>query len=498
VSSDTTSCNRVRSPDLIAMVQHITDWILALHGWPALAVVFMFPALESSAFLGFVFPGEVAVLLGGVLAFNHRVPLAAAAAAAVLGAAVGDTVGYAVGKRFGRRLLYGTVGRLVRSDHLERAERYLATRGGRAVFFGRFTAALRVLVPGLAGMAGMEYRTFALFNVAGAAVWGTAFTLIGYAAGDSWRRVEHQLRRAGLLLAVLAVLLLAIGLAARWAARHRDQLERPSLRFVRSRYERQLAFLARRLRPQGVFGLTLTVELAGLVALGWGLAAVVQDVLAGEELRRLDRPVLDLVVRHRTAWLNHANQVITAAGSKAVLIPVVLVVGAVFMVRRAGRRRWEAPTLLALALAGAWLASQSLKALVHKARPPATFHLTHVTGYGFPSGHATQAAAVYGILGIVLARSLPRWPQKVVAVAAMSVVTLLVGLSRVYLGVHWLTDVLGGWALGWAWALVLLAAGQVIRRPPGVSSPPDAPDEVRPGSRLRRRPAPAGERRASA
>ncbi|HZQ28761.1 MAG TPA: bifunctional DedA family/phosphatase PAP2 family protein [Acidimicrobiales bacterium] len=492
------------------MVQHVADWILALHGWPALAVIFVLPALESSAFLGFVFPGEVAVLLGGVLAFNHRVPLGAAMAAAILGAAVGDTIGYAVGKRFGRRLLYGTVGRLVRPDHLRRAERYLATKGGRAVFFGRFTAALRVLVPGLAGMAGMEYRTFALFNVAGATVWGTGFTLLGYAAGDSWRHVEHEVRRAGLLMGVLAALLLAIAFAARWVARHRDrveawarsQLERPSFVFVRRRYERQLGFLARRVRPQGVFGLALTVELATLVALAWGMAVVVQDVLADAEHRRLDRPVLDLVVRHRTGWLDTADKIVTAAGSKTILIPLVLIVSAVYVVRRRDRGRWEAPVLLASALAGAWLASESLKALVHKPRPPAVFHLTHVSGYGFPSGHATQAAAVYGILGIVLARSLGRWPQRVMAVAATFVVTLLVGLSRVYLGVHWLTDVLGGWALGWAWALVLLAAGQVILRRPDLASEPEpeeaGPRTARRGSRPPRRPAPAGGRRASA
>src|ERR1700694_1742698 len=102
-------------------MSHLADHILHLHGWVAVAVIFAVPALESSAFLGFVFPGEVAVLLGGVLAFQHRVSLPAAIAAAVAGAVIGDTVGYEVGKHYGRRLLHGTIGRIVKHEHLDRA-----------------------------------------------------------------------------------------------------------------------------------------------------------------------------------------------------------------------------------------------------------------------------------------------------------------------------------------------------------------------------------------
>src|SRR2546423_5485101 len=135
------------------MIGGITDWILGLHGWAALVVVFLLPALESSAFVGFVFPGEIGVLLGGVLASQHKVGLGAVFVAGVAGAVVGDSIGYEVGQRWGRRLLRGSVGRFVKADHLDRAEQYLQRRGGTAVVFGRFTAALPVLIPGMAGHA---------------------------------------------------------------------------------------------------------------------------------------------------------------------------------------------------------------------------------------------------------------------------------------------------------------------------------------------------------
>src|SRR5256712_12279524 len=128
------------------MLAAVVERILSLHGWVALAIVFLVPALEASAFLGFVFPGEIAVLLGGVLASQGRVSLGAAIAAAVLGAVVGDSAGYLVGRRWGRALLHGTVGRLPivkrhLDRHLDAAQAYVRRRRGRAVFFGRFTAA---------------------------------------------------------------------------------------------------------------------------------------------------------------------------------------------------------------------------------------------------------------------------------------------------------------------------------------------------------------------
>ena len=203
------------------MIAAVAAHILALPPWLALLVVFALPALESSAFVGFVFPGEVALVLGGVMAYQGRVPLVAVLAAAIAGCVAGDSVGYAVGRRYGRRLLDGTVGRFVRRRHLDRAETYLAERGGPAVFFGRFTATLRVLVPGLAGMSGMRYRTFLTYNVASALGWGTLSVMLGYLGGSSWRHVEHVASRVGLGALAAVVVLVGGGLLLRRGVRRR-------------------------------------------------------------------------------------------------------------------------------------------------------------------------------------------------------------------------------------------------------------------------------------
>ena len=173
----------------------ITERVLSLPGWLVLAIVFAVPALEASAFVGFVFPGEIAVILGGVVSSQGRIPLWSVIAAAVVGAIIGDSVGYLVGRRWGTNLLHGTLGRLpvIRNDldkHLESAQAYVRRRKGSAVFFGRFTAALRVLVPGLAGMSGVHYPSFLAYNVAGGLLWGTGFAVLGYLAGANYHHVE--------------------------------------------------------------------------------------------------------------------------------------------------------------------------------------------------------------------------------------------------------------------------------------------------------------------
>lgn len=190
---------------MTGLLQHL----LMMPAWVVLLAVFALPALESSALLGFAFPGETALLLGGVLAGQGHVPPVAVLVAGIGGAVAGDTLGYLVGRRWGRRLLDSTLGRFVGADRLDRAGTALARRGGWTVFVGRFTVALRVIVPGLAGMARMHYRRFAAFNAAGAVLWGGLVVLAGYLAGNNWHAVAHLLSGAGLALATVLAAALA-------------------------------------------------------------------------------------------------------------------------------------------------------------------------------------------------------------------------------------------------------------------------------------------------
>ncbi len=450
------------------MIDSVARHILGLHGVAALAIVFAVPLLESSAFVGFVFPGEIAVLLGGVLAVQHRVPLPAVLAAAIGGAILGDTIGYWIGHRYGRRLLSGRLGRLVRAEHRERAERYLAQRGGKAVFLGRFTAALRVMIPGLSGMARMPYRTFVVCNVAGGTTWAAGMVLAGYLAGASWQRAAGWASRIGLALLALIVAGVAVRFAVRAGRRRTERLHAlgdrlaatPAARRVRRRFPAQLAWLGRRLDPSTPAGLALTGSVVLAAVLAWTFGGLIQDVLAADGIARLDPRLHAYAVAHRTPWLTVIMTNVTWLGSNWLLLPI-LAAATILRLRRRNR-----PAVLAVWVAylGAIVLYALAKPLVHRPRPPATDLIGHASGPSFPSGHATQALAAWGVLAVVLLAGRSR-TARTVALTTATVVVLLVGASRIYLGAHWLTDVLAAYAITAAWLAVLTALALRRYRP---------------------------------
>jgi membrane-associated protein len=172
-------------------------------------VIFALVFGEAAVFIGFVLPGETAVLIGGALAAGHQLSLTALCALVFVAAVTGDTVGYEVGRLVGPRLIGWR--RLDRFRlRLDAAQRLLRERGGPAVFLARFTAFLRAAMPGLAGLSRMHYPRFLAFNAAGGLVWGVGFCLIGYLAGASYERVASAVGR-GAAIAIAVLLLLAVG-----------------------------------------------------------------------------------------------------------------------------------------------------------------------------------------------------------------------------------------------------------------------------------------------
>ena len=196
-------------------VSGIVDGLLGVPAPVAYAVIAALTFGEAAVFVGFVLPGETAVLLGGVMAATGRVSLPVLLVLVVACAVLGDTVGFEVGRHFGPRLLQT---RLLRrhASRIEGAQRFLRERGGSAVVLARFTAFLRAVMPGLAGLSGMPYRRFVLFNAAGGIVWGAGVVLLGYFAGSSYAAVQKGLGQgAAVLLAVVTALAVVLVLRSR-------------------------------------------------------------------------------------------------------------------------------------------------------------------------------------------------------------------------------------------------------------------------------------------
>jgi undecaprenyl-diphosphatase len=210
--------------------------------------------------------------------------------------------------------------------------------------------------------------------------------------------------------------------------------------------------LLHRLSPHGE--LRLLVALIACAAVLWGFLELADEVLEGRSIERwllvAFRTLDDPAVPIGPVWLEGAVRDITALGGYTVLGLVTLVTATGFWL---ARRRSLAVFILAAAI-GAVFWTESLKLLFARPRPEVVPHVVTVHTLSLPSGHATSTMAIYVTQALVLASYQTRRRLRVLIVATAVIVSLLVGCSRVFLGVHWPSDVAAGWTLGGAWALL--------------------------------------------
>jgi membrane-associated phospholipid phosphatase len=245
-----------------------------------------------------------------------------------------------------------------------------------------------------------------------------------------------------------------------------EQTRSPGGGSLRHRYPAQLGWLAARFRTGAPTGLALTVAVLTLAGCGWALGSLTFSVVHHTGIARNDPRVLSFMVSHRTPWLTVLARTLTWLGSGFLLWPVVIIAGLGLW---RWRHRWLPAILPALALAGAAAWSLLIKALVGRPRPPAGYWLSHVDGWSFPSQHATQALATWGMLALMVAAGRPPRARALLATGA-ALIAIVVGLTRLYLAAHWLTDVLGGWALAGVWDSLLIISYLLTRRAAAASA----------------------------
>jgi undecaprenyl-diphosphatase len=206
--------------------------------------------------------------------------------------------------------------------------------------------------------------------------------------------------------------------------------------------------------------------LVAVVCAVWAFAELADEVIEGST-RNLDRDLLLLLRRpgdvaepRGPAYLEEIGRDLTALGGVAVLTLSILAAAGFFLITR----RFGAMLYLVAATGGGMALAGLAKAAFDRPRPDLVPHGSLVYTASFPSGHSMMAAVVFLTLGALIARALPRRRQKIYALSVAVVATVLVGVSRVYLGVHWPTDVLAGWIAGAGWAVACLLVARALAR----------------------------------
>ena len=415
-------------------------------------LVMLLAFLETGAFIGLIAPGETFVVLAGAIAGQGETNVFLTIALVWLGAFLGDTCSFVLGVKLGRGFVVKHGPRVrITPERFAQVESYFDKHGGKTILIGRFIGLVRALAPFIAGSSGMRYAAMAPYSILGTGLWASFFTLLGYFAGKNLDEIFAAAEKGFLYFAFLVGAIVFLVVAIRYlrvpANRQKTVAEMEERRWLRP-----LVVLGRRLTPQARFlwnrltpgnlGLELTAPLAALAVGSFVFIAYAVVVGDNPGPTGADQTAMNIVGDIRSDWLTSVAKVITALGSLWAIIPVALI--AAFVFARTGHK-----PELAILIAGTVLLivlSPLMKELIDRPRPPDS--LVEATSSSYPSGHAAHSVLYAWLAVAATLRLRPRWSGGTALLTAGIVLTAAIGLSRVYLGAHYLSDVSGGWGLG--------------------------------------------------
>lgn len=423
-------------------IQALTAWLAANPGWVA-GAIFMTALLESLAMAGLLVPGVAILFATSVLAGKAGIPVLEILAWGAAGAIVGDGLSFWLGRQFRGRLHQIWPFRR-HPAMLRRAELLFVRHGGKSVVIGRFVGPVRPVIPMVAGAFGMPARRFTLVNLASALAWAPFYLLPGYSVGMALVGPEpippglYALAAGAVVVLLVAYFLffrLQLGLRSRSPLY--QWLEGKVIRYGTTHHLWQ-RFSSR--RPDGreefpLASISLTLGAGGGLVL-WTLLSQATAVLAP-----LDSFFAGISGILRNPLTDPVAIALTLAGD-----PAILTTGALMLASALGfRGYYSAASHVLGALVLTFASITLMKTGLAVERPP----LVELppSSYAFPSGHATSITVFLGLAGAFVAREWKpssRWRVYL----TFSIPMILVAFSRVVLGVHWFSDMVGGLLLG--------------------------------------------------
>lgn len=426
-------------------IQPFLDWITAHPTWSGF-IVFLISLSESLAIVGLVVPGVVMMTaIGGMMGSGH-LPFWETLSWAILGAIAGDGISYWLGYHYHQHLRefwpFKQFPKL-----LARGESFFKLHGGKSIIFGRFVGPVRPMIPVIAGMMDMSPKRFLFFNILSAIAWAPLYSLPGILIGLSLGTLSSEVAsRTGILvLLVLLALwlmyetLVLIGawilktlrrmLHAIWKILRKLPWLHPLLRTSLGSEQSQLGILLLCLLAFAAFGITI------------------HDVLNSSGIASWNEPVYQALRALYNTKIIAWTGFLTGLGDPWILLPAVAAIGCWLL----WRQRYKAAFCWLLTIGLGFITGLLLKIETAIPRPEGLIYLSNK--FSFPSAHALTATLVFGLAAVFIQQTISmlappackyRWVPWVIAIPLI----LFIALSRVYLGMHWFTDIIGSLTLG--------------------------------------------------
>ena len=384
-------------------------------------IILVVSIAEALPLIGSFVPGHTIVFFAGFLARLGVLNLWYVIIIASIGAIVGDIIGYELGKKYGYTFLEKHGHRFfIKKEHIEKAKQFMHNHTGKAMIFGRFHPLVRAFTPYLAGAGEVHPKKFWIFNVIGGITWAGVSVLVGYVFGASYEVVSKYIGKFLFIAIILSILII-------WGYRYIN-----ARRHIFAKYHL----------------VTLTFNIASLYV----FIKMLEDSFSFESaLAPLDVWFNATMISLHSVWATSSLVFITDLFSprNIIIFSILLAIALAY------KKRWYHFSILIMSLGLAGAGMTFVKYLVERVRPENSLIIE--TGFSFPSGHAVMALVFFSVLFYIFYKDIANKYIRECAGALAIGMFLLVGFSRLYLNVHWFTDVIGGFALG-----VFILSGLVL------------------------------------
>lgn len=435
-------------------------------------IAFFAAMIETTLIAGLILPGSTIILLLGAMAAYGYLDLGDLLWFAIAGAVIGDNINYFLGKKYGSQWARKGIW-FLKQEHFEKARTFFDNHGAKSVFLGRFIPSLKEVMPFIAGMVRMRRRTFLLWNILGAIGWGFEWVFTGYLFAQSLSMARMWLSRIGFIMAALFLLFLSLYLIKLAFLKYGHQIfnfaasvghsvkhaviTNPDVQELVRKHPSLFQFLGQRFSQESFTGLPLTLLSVAFFYVLILFGGVVDDYLTGDPIIAADIRIANLIPLFRSPELIKFFFWITLLGKWQVLLGFMgAVIGTLWILEK----RWYIIPLF-LSFAGSEVFTTLGKTIFHRPRPDLQVYAEH--SFSFPSGHATLAVSFYGFITYLLISSVSGWRAKVNLFFGGVIVIFLIGVSRLYLGVHYLSDVWSGYLVGALWLLIGISLSKYLQ-----------------------------------
>ena len=435
---------------MLDYIQPYLDYFTANPEW-ALVIIFLIALGEALLIIGLFVPSTAVLVGAGVLVGTGHLQFWPVIIATCLGCIVGDQLSYWAGRMFGERLK--TLWPLNRYPQLvAKGEDFVRVHGGKSIAIGRFVPGVKSVVPGIVGMFGMNQLFFVFVNVTSGIFWSFAHVVPGVLIGQGLAFAGELSGRLLVVLLVLLVILTLAGFLIRLAAAGVSPFLNHLLGRVsdwaRAKRGRSWQRFARSVAPDNPRSVMIVLFAAIIFT---GIIALINLAIRASStnaVSNIDVSIATLMRESRNAPADEIMTVITMMGDTMVMTALAVVILGWLIWHKAYRAAWAA----GIAIVAAKFFELAMKLGIQRARPTELSY-SGASIFSFPSGHATMAAVIFGILAVLVSHSMGRWGRAVVY-ATCAILVVAIAYSRVYLGAHWLSDVLAGLTFG----VVMMAA----------------------------------------